>query len=136
MSEYDEQADKFLKDNNLIMEIKEDMQSPPPWYKEDKRDYGIKYRVTIKDGSRSVTFPFWNSVYARDRKEKLKPYSVLACISGDVYCPETFEDFCSEYDYDTDSRRAERTFHESDVFARKLRAFFTEDEISQLVEIQ
>jgi len=35
-------------------------------------------------------------------------YDVLTCLTK--YDPETFENFCSEYGYDEDSRTAERTY--------------------------
>ncbi len=66
----------------------------------------------------------------------LRPYSVLARLSSDIYCPETFADFCAEYGYDEDSRKAEQTFRRCLAFSRKLHAFFTEAEIEQLSEIQ
>lgn len=63
-------------------------------------------------------------------------YDILACISSDAYCPETFEDFCGEYGYEADSIKALQTFRRADRFAKRLRAFFTEAELSELSEIQ
>ena len=37
-------------------------------------------------------------------------YDILSCLTK--YDPGTFEDFCSEFGYDTDSRTAEKTYHE------------------------
>jgi hypothetical protein len=44
------------------------------------------------------------------RRCKKQPslYDILACITK--YDPKTFEDFCSSYGYDTDSRKAEETY--------------------------
>lgn len=64
------------------------------------------------------------------------PYDVLACISSDVHCPETFADFCAEYGSDEDRRKAEQTFRRASAFARKLRTFFTDAEQEELSEIQ
>jgi hypothetical protein len=36
-------------------------------------------------------------------------YDVLSCLTKND--PGTFEDFCSDYGYDSDSRKAERTYH-------------------------
>lgn len=73
-------------------------------------------------------------------KEEIKrlhptPYDVLSCISGDVHCPDTFEDFCAEFGYDTDSIKALQTFRRCSAFARRLKAFFTAQEIEELSEI-
>lgn len=56
-------------------------------------------------------------------------YSVLCCIKSDALCPETFEDFCCEYGYDTDSIKAESTFRECREQARKIRRAFTMDQL-------
>lgn len=62
-------------------------------------------------------------------------YDVLACISSDAYCAETFKDFCGEYGYERDSIKALQTFRRCSAFAKRLRAFFTAEELSQLSEI-
>lgn len=38
-----------------------------------------------------------------------KMYDVLTCLTK--HDPETFEDFCSEFGYDTDSKKAEKTYN-------------------------
>jgi hypothetical protein len=63
-------------------------------------------------------------------------YDVLACISGDAYTPETFADFCAEYGYESDSIKALQQFRRCDRFAKRLRAFFTEAELTELSEIR
>lgn len=63
-------------------------------------------------------------------------YSVLACISSDAYCPETFKDFCGDYGYETDSIKALQMFRRCSAFAKRLRAFFTAKELEALSEIQ
>lgn len=63
-------------------------------------------------------------------------YDVLACISGDAYTPETFADFCAEYGYESDSIKALQQFRRCDRFAKRLRAFFTTEELTQLSEIR
>ena len=42
-------------------------------------------------------------------KKEPSMYDVLACITK--YEPGTFEDFCYDYGYDTDSRKAEKTYN-------------------------
>lgn len=63
------------------------------------------------------------------------PYDILACLSGDVHCPETFKDFCGEFGYEQDSIKALQTFKRASSFSKRLRAFFTADEIEALQEI-
>lgn len=151
ISEYDQQARDFLLTN--CMAIKQEKGSKQsPWAKECPS--GHHYRVTIyrKDQYRKgamvpdteandnpsgrVSFDFWGSV--NDRKNGVDPsaYDVLSCISGDVHCPLTFEDYCSEYGADEDSRKAEATFKRCLAFSKKLQAFFTEGELEELAEIR
>lgn len=52
------------------------------------------------------------TVYLNPKKEVVSPslYTVLSCLTK--YDPGTFEDFCSDFGYDTDSRSAHKTYKE------------------------
>lgn len=63
-----------------------------------------------------------------------RAYDVLTCIPKSD--PGTFEDFCSEYGYDNDSRKAEDIWRGCCAEWDKARRFFTPSEIEQLQEIQ
>lgn len=56
-------------------------------------------------------------------------YSLLACIKSDSYCPELFEDFCSDYGYDSDSIKAKNIFDTARPHAIKINRFFTSEEL-------
>jgi hypothetical protein len=118
---------------------------------------GDKWDITISRGTHRLQFPFWSSIADKARRlglvrsnmmsvaaEKLprpdkdhKPtaYDVLACISNDANTPADFEEFCSDFGYDTDSRKAEDTHRRCVTFALKLRQFFTATEFEELQEI-
>lgn len=138
-TDYDKQADKFLADNSITFRAVLKDTKAPLWTNEDGKQapYGHHYRVTLSKGSKRLSFDFWDCRANKDKGVKtVNAYSVLACVSGDVTCPETFEDFCSDYGCDTDSRAAYRTFKRCSAFGKRLRAFFTESEIEALREIQ
>ena len=59
-------------------------------------------------------------------------YSILSCVSLDYYIPNIFEEFCAEFGYDTDSRKAFDTWQACLIQSNKLRKVFSEDEISAL----
>lgn len=83
-----------------------------------------------------LTFDFWGSIAdAQKGQTTVTPYDVLACISGDVHCAETFEEFCSEFGESADSIKALQTFRRCSAFAKRLRQFFTAEEIEALSEI-
>ena len=60
-------------------------------------------------------------------------YDVLACLT--TYDPGTFEDFCSEFGYDTDSRKAEKIYNAVEGEWLKVQSLFNDDELEILREI-
>ncbi len=63
-------------------------------------------------------------------------YDVLACISSDTHCPDSFKEFCSDYGYDLDSIKTKQLHRRCLAFSRRLQSFFTSAELEQLSEIQ
>jgi len=61
-------------------------------------------------------------------------YDVLACLTK--YEVGAFEDFCNEYGYDTDSRKAEKTYLAVKDEWLNVSRLFNDSEIEQLQEIQ
>lgn len=62
------------------------------------------------------------------------PYDVLACLTK--YDPGTFENFCSEYGYDTDSKKAEKTYKAVVSEYENMQKFFSDSELELMREIQ
>jgi hypothetical protein len=151
-SEYDERAEGFLSRFNLTLKTAHKGDRCPPW-DDDKHIHGDRYRVTIRRGKcqhdsrsmfpvictcdcpKSIGFDFWNSLNDVQTRRGLTAYSVLAALSSDAHCPDDFEDFCSEYGYEQDSRKAFSTFKRASRFSDQIKAFFTEDELEALSEI-
>lgn len=75
------------------------------------------------------------SFYLRENKNFEEPsaYNVLACLDGND--PGTFEDFCSNFGYDTDSRKAKKIYDDVLNQWKELRCLFTDDELKTLGEI-
>jgi len=61
-------------------------------------------------------------------------YDVLTCLQK--YDVGTFEDFCSEFGYDNDSRQAEKTYNAVLDEYKNVCMLWNESEIEQLQEIQ
>lgn len=147
-SQYDQQAATFLDSNGIKFRATLSDTKAPAWG--DGGEHGHHFRVTLSKGkpctseytgnirsAARLTFDFWSSI--ADHKAGIKtvsPYSVLACISGDIFCPETFKDFCAEFGCESDSIKALQIFRRCSAFAKRLRAFFTQAELEQLAEIQ
>ncbi len=60
-------------------------------------------------------------------------YSVLACLTKSD--PGTFDNFCSDFGYDTDSKRAEKTYEAVKEEYINVCRLFTDEEIEKLQEI-
>lgn len=60
-------------------------------------------------------------------------YSILSCLTK--YDCGSFKDFCSEFGYDTDSKKAEKTYNAVKDEYTNVCALFTDKEIEQLQEI-
>lgn len=165
-TDYQKQGTDFLEKHKLKFRATVypiDMQDAPEWSenkpirtKVGMMSHGLRYRVTFTrmDNSKTLAFDFWGSIHDRELLElatrhpassgeriaalKAKPtaYDVLACISSDVNCPDSFHDFCAEYGDDEDSRKAEALHKRCLTFAKELREFFTAEALNDLQEIQ
>jgi hypothetical protein len=61
-------------------------------------------------------------------------YSILACL--EKYDVGTFENFCSEFGYDEDSRKAEKIYKAVLDEYKSLQALFSEEELDKMQEIR
>lgn len=61
-------------------------------------------------------------------------YDILACLTK--YDPGTFEDFCNEFGYGTDSKKAEKTYNAVKDEYLKLCSLYSGKEMDILSEIQ
>jgi hypothetical protein len=141
ISEYDQQAANFLNKFKIDLTVKHAGHACPPWAGKEKCDHvhGDRYEITLErwqKPSEPLRFDFWGSLNDKQKRKLPSAYSVLACIGSDAHTPDTFEDFCSEYGYEEDSRSAFKSWQTALEFTRKLRAFFTPEEIEALVEIR
>jgi len=160
LSEYEQQAEQFLTRNGIKFRATLSDSKPAPWESE-RSNYAQRiptkaskerhhYRITLSRTiskprptsdpscfkSDRVVFDFWGSIADAEAGNKtVTPYDVLACISSDANCPETFRDFCAEYGYSDDSLSAMQTFRRCSAFSKRLRAFFTPQELEELSEI-
>lgn len=160
VNEYDEQAAKFLLDTGSGFMIEYVDEACPRWEHDDKHIHGNHYKFTLTNGARSYTGDFWNSyadalkggiklakledlghifkyheMKATEKSHAVKPsvYDVLTSLQS--YVPESFDDFCSNFGYDTDSRRAEATYQAVKEQVTALQTLFSDDEMQMLADI-
>lgn len=148
-SENPEQLEKILREGSLsISAVK---LGTFEYFESDKEKRDV-YEIIIKRNGKTINFRYGDSIHNTElheksslfgdtpkeiyrRKQEIKEmqenslYSILACIHVDHYCPDTFEDFCSEFGYDTDSIKAEKTFRNCREQSKKLQSIFTSEEM-------
>ena len=114
-----------------------------PWNESGRvhQAYVNKYTVKCKnlDTGRQISFPFYDSIHATQTMpigyDDLMD-SVLECMSMDYFSDSerfpSFEDFANEFGYDTDSRKAEKTYKAVIKLADKLQSVFTEEDVQSM----
>ena len=76
----------------------------------------------------------WGEPILKDKIIHPTSYDILTCLTK--YDPGTFEDFCSEFGYDEDSRSAFSTYGKIVEEWTAIKALFSEQELEKLREIQ
>ena len=102
-TEYDKQANKFLKDTGTTFKVK---YYDHDYYFANDREARDIYKVTLKNNNGSYTFKFGQSI----ANQGIEPtaYDVLACLTK--YDPGDFDMFCDEFGYDRGDKSARRTY--------------------------
>ena len=152
MNEYIKQATDFLQKTHSKMKIEYvGLAVNKEWKEKEKR---CLYEITLTSPRGSMTFDFWDSIRNTEirtmpfdsynvqankelaaKKKAAVPsvYDVLACLTK---CdPGTFEDFCSNYGYDEDSRTAKRVYFAVQKEYAQLARLFTPEQMEELAEI-
>ena len=86
-------------------------------YKGDKRaewdtlNNFNNHRVTVSKSGQRIGFEFWASNNSPEVRSPSDLRSAFECFLSDAIAGmQTFEEFCGDFGYDTDSRKAERTW--------------------------
>lgn len=152
MDEYIKQATDFLQKTYSKMKIEYvGLAVNKEWKEKEKR---CLYEITLTSPRGSMAFDFWDSI--RNTRIRTMPfdaynvqankelaakkkaavpsvYDVLACLQK---CdPGTFENFCSDYGYDEDSRTAIRVYLAVQNEYTQLTRLFTPEQMEELAEI-
>ena len=90
--------------------------------------------ATKDEALRVVGFANSRDIYLNDKFEIPSAYDVLACLTK--YNPGTLEDFCSEFGYDPDSKKAEKIYVSVLEEFKNVAMLWNDQEIEILQEIQ
>lgn len=70
---------------------------------------GQHYRVAIRTDLGRASFDYWGSRHDLENGIDCNPLDALGCFASDALSGyDSFKDFCGNFGYDTDSRKAER----------------------------
>ena len=132
-SNYQTEAKDLLKSINVI--FKADFIEYAKHFSEDKKCRDI-YKCTFRRGKNSFSLRFGQSINESTGAGGNAPteYDVISCIQK--YDVGSFDDFCGDFGYDTDSRKAEKIYKAVCKEFEKVSIFFTDTELEQLQEIQ
>lgn len=92
MSEYINQAEQFMRENGIEMEIRFRKRAINPLW--DDGYIRNSYNVTITSPHNEMRVVFWGS----ENATYPSCYDVLACLQK--YDPESIQDFCDEFGYE------------------------------------
>lgn len=132
-TDYQKQAIDFLNATSTSFDVafkKHDFYFP-----DDKEQRDI-FRITLKNKLHTYRFNFGKSINQStgDGGNKPRPYDVLACLTK--YEVGSFENFCSDYGYDIDSRKAYKIYKAVMKEWKNIELLFTPEQIELLQEIQ
>lgn len=128
VSSYEKDANDFL--NAVGAKLKVEYLTHDFYFSDDKETRDI-YRFTLSRNGKKYTAKFGQSI--ADTGQEPNAYDILSCITK--YDPCTFEDFCADFGYDSDSRKAEKIYDACcREYAGVVRVFG--DVLEQLQEIQ
>ncbi len=102
--------------------------SAPDWQDADH------WKCVLKGAGSQMTV-YFSMGYGHNGKPP-KAADILDCLASDAAGVENardFEDWASEYGYDTDSRKAECTYHACEKSAAKLKRFLGESAYERLL---
>lgn len=136
MTDYQKQAQDFMDKTGTTMTAHK--LGHFPYFDDDKKPRDV-YEITLtrqnKPGDfkpvKSYKFRYGQSI-AESGKKTPTPYDVLACLTKSD--PGTFRDFCADFGYDEDSRKAEKVYFDVQEEYRNVMRLFG-DVIEELQEI-
>ena len=126
-----EQIERFIRDNRIRHSV-EWVDSNPNM--NDMPEGSRHFKVVLRRPNRQMTV-FFSQGPAIEKEPTVA--DVLDCLAGDSESVRAydFEEWCGELGYDTNSRKAERTFEVCRHQAQKLSRFLGNVSYNQLLEV-
>jgi hypothetical protein len=131
-NEYEQKANEFLKKHGIQFSARRGV-GKHPLFCDGKHTHGEHWRVSFIWPGRRYILSFWNSMNDVTEGKAPTAYDVITCLTKND--PGDFEEFCREFGYDTDSRKAEKTYKAVVAEWKNVEACFSEEELAEMGEI-
>lgn len=121
----------FIRENRIRLES--EMVGDNPHFDSGDNWQGYHYKVTLKRPGKQLT-TFFSMGIGLDHEPTVE--EVLDCLASDscgIDCCTTFEEWCGNYGYDSDSRKAHRLYQAVKRQHGKLIAFLGRDLYKELI---
>lgn len=128
-SQYERGAFQFIKDFGVEVKIK--FKRYGFHFDGDEKQRNI-YTITLSRNRKTYKYLFGDSLIDTDRGFRPTPYDVLACLETAI--PETFDEFCTDFEYSNDSIRAKQLYKAVKKEAEMVQDLFG-DIIDELYEV-
>ncbi len=123
---------EFIEQANLTMSV--EYAASNPHMEEDRKHPMDHWACRITDGANVMELVFSKGQGHHSEEPQLD--EVLDCLASDAASIQdgaSFEDWAADLGYDTDSRKAERTYQAVKDQAEKLRALLGDDNYERLL---
>jgi hypothetical protein len=91
------------------------------------------HMVAVSRNGRRIGFEFWASIMYPELRGRGDLLQAFACFLSDAIAGgQTFDDFCADFGYDTDSRKAWKSWKACQRAALKARRLLNGDDLYQL----
>lgn len=136
ISSYEQQGIDFLLANKIEFSVTFIGHDTHFWHDKEERDRFKCVFTKRLYPIQTLTIKFGQSIASSTGNGGQRPsaYDVLSCLTK--YDPGTFSNFCSDFGYDEDSKKAEKVYQSVQKEWNQVSAFFTSTELEKLQEIQ
>lgn len=121
--------EEFVKKHEIVM-MRVTGTTPAPW-KEEAGYQSNHWIITFTRPGRSFTCDFWTG--SGIKEDEIDAAFVLESMFMDVPILEmTFEEFCDDFGYSTDSRKAYKTWEDTIAYLIRLKEFLEPKGLKEL----
>ena len=132
MKDYIKKAEDFLKQTETTLTVK--FKKHDRYFADDKEPRDI-FSCMLKNKKHKFRFEFGQNTFSSDGQGGNPPsaYDILSCI--EKFPVGTFESFCDEFGYNSDSRKDYKLYKSVKRASENVLRLFSDEQLEQLREI-